>query len=80
MTFFFASVVCGAWGQASEKVAAKEDHASVLSAYRKACLAPESAATVTYFDSLAVLYLAQLPESALGHGMNSTAQLMLAES
>ena len=80
LTFCFACGVCGAWGQAIEKVAAPEDHASVLSAYRKACLTPSEAATVMNFDSLAVLYLAQNPESALGQGMKSTAQLMLAES
>ena len=80
LTFCFACGVCGAWGQAIEKVAAPEAHASVLSAYRKACLAPSDAATVMNFDSLAVLYLAQNPESALGQGMKSTAQLMLAES
>ena len=80
LTFCFASVVCGAWGQAIEKVAAPEGHAAVLSAYRKACLTPENASTVMTFDSLAVLYLEQNPESALGQGMKSTAQLMLAES
>lgn len=80
LTFCFACGACGAWGQAIEKVAAPEGHASVLSAYRKACLTPSDAATVMNFDSLAVLYLAQYPESALGQGMKSTAQLMLAES
>ena len=80
LTFCFASAVCCAWGQANEKGEAQEDHASVLSAYRKACLTPENASTVMTFDSLAVLYLEQNPESALGQGMKSTAQLMLAES
>jgi hypothetical protein len=61
LTFCFASVVCGAWGQTIEKVAAPEGHASVLSAYRKACLAPANADTVMNFDSLSVLYLAQKP-------------------
>ena len=36
LTFCFASVVCGAWGQTIEKVAAPEGHASVLSAFESA--------------------------------------------
>ena len=80
LTFCFASAVSVAWGQANAKGAAPEDYASVLSAYRKACLTPENASTVMGFDSIAVLYLEHNPESALGQGMKSTAQLMLAES
>ena len=46
----------------------------------KHALPQQTSPTVMTFDSLAVLYLAQNPESALGQGMKSTAQLMLAES
>jgi hypothetical protein len=67
-------------GQTDENIADRSAVFSVLDYYRLACLDPGSKAVVLEFDSMAVAFIAEHPESALGLGMKSTAQLMLAES
>ena len=67
-------------GQIDEKIADRSAVFPVLEYYRLACLNPSSKTVVLEFDSMAVAFIAEYPESALGLGMKSTAQLMLAES